>query len=222
MEAKMKNKLKTVTRLICVLLAIVCALPALASCKKPPAIETVKDELVALIEGAYEINEIFFGKGLETVDDELIDNPINGYEYVVENIKYLTTTSIKLAAEEIYTTEFLAGVYLTAFEGYADGDVGIVAARFLDEGGYLLQEKNIESQLNGIKKYDYSTMKIVRPSTQDLLNVEIVCWLEGVENAEQYENLPGQMGQLMKGERVTVTLCFVLTADGWRLDTPTY
>lgn len=218
----MKKYFNTASKLICVVLAFVLVLPTLASCSKPPELETVKDELVDLIEGAYEINEIFFGSGLETVDNTLIDKPVRGYEYVAEDCKYLTTTSIKLAAEEIYTMDFLKGVYQTAFDGYADGDVGIVAARFLDEGGYLLQEENIESQLNGVKKYDYSTMKIVKPSTQDLLNVEIECWLEDVVNADQYKDLPGEMGQLMRGERVKVTLSFVLTALGWRLDTPSY
>ena len=219
----MKNKQKTAAaRLACAVLALVLMLPALASCSKPPELETVRDELVGLIEGAFEINEIFFGEGLETVDSDIFEGPVSGYEYVVEDCKYLTTTSLKLAAEEIYTQDYLEGVYETAFEGYADGEVGIVAARFLDEEGYLIQEKDVESQLNGVKKYDYSTMKIVKPSTQDLLNVEIECWLEGVKDAEKYEDLPGQLGQLMKGERVTVTLCFVLTAVGWRLDTPTY
>ena len=199
-----------------------CLVLALASCTKPPELSEIKDELISLIEGSHTINEIFFGKGLDAVDADIYEAPTTGYEYVDEHCPYQTTTSLKLAAEAIYSAEYLEGVYLTAFEGYADESVGIIAARFLDYEGFLIQEQDIESQLNGTKKYDYDTMKIVKPSSADYINVEIACWLEGVENADQFADLPGDAGALMRGERVTVTLSFVLTVEGWRLDSPTY
>ena len=209
-------------RLICLAVCAVLLVAALTSCSKPPELAEVKDELVALIEGAYEINEIFFGSGLETVDGDIYEYPTNGYEYVVEDCKYQTTTSLKLAAEQIYSKEYLEGVYLTAFDGYADDQVGIIAARFLDYEGFLIQEKDTSNTLDGVKKYDYDTMKIVKPSSADYLNVEIVCWLEGVKDPEKYEGLSDELGALMRGERVTVTLTFSLGAEGWRLDCPSY
>lgn len=209
-------------KIIIALLALVILTVSLASCSSnPPELDEVKDELVSLIEASYEINDIFFGEGLATYErggkfdkehhlyDEN-DNEYAYYEYVAEDSEYLFTEQIKWAAEKVYTTDYLEGVYTMAFDGYADENTGnVTTARYLDAGGWLLKyafgEADPFNILPGKRVYVFETMEIVKPSTAQYLNVAINSHLEGEES-----------------ETLTVTLRFKLTEDGWRLDSPSY
>jgi hypothetical protein len=69
-----------------------------------------------------------------------------------------------------------------AFDGYAiddgKGDSAYAFARFLDEGGWIYQSVHNENYLkDGMRVYDYSTMKIVSPSKADAIYVSIDSWL---------------------------------------------
>lgn len=57
---------KRYLRLISLLLLTVILTGALASCSKPPELETVRETFIDLIEASAEVNEIFFGNGLPT------------------------------------------------------------------------------------------------------------------------------------------------------------
>lgn len=209
-------------RIIVLFAVLITVMAVLSSCSSaPPALDSVKDELVALIEGSYEINDIFFGEGLETYErggeydkehhiysDD--DYEFSSYEYVTDDCGYLFTEKIKSEAEKVYTVDYLEGVYTMAFDGYADETTGAVTtARYLDANGWLLKyaygDKDPFNILPGKRVYDFGTMKIVKPSTDKYLNVEVSSCLEGNED-----------------EKLTVTLRFKLTEDGWRLDSPTY
>lgn len=209
-------------KIIVALLALVLIVTSLASCSgKHPPLEEVKDELVALVEGSYEINDIFFGEGLETYErggeldreyhiyDE-DDSEFSYYEYVTENCGYLFTEKIKVEAGKVYTEEYLKGVYLMAFDGYADENTGkVTTARYLDADGWLLKyafgENDPFNILPGKRVYLFDTMKIVKPSNSKYLNVAVDSYLEGQES-----------------EILKVTLRFKMTENGWRLDAPTY
>ena len=186
-----------------------------------PALDEVKGELVELIEASYEINRIFFGEGLETYErdgefdrehhiyDEN-DYEFSAYEYVTDTCGYLFTDKIRVEAEKVYTGEYLDGVYMMAFDGYADETTGAVTtARYLDANGWLMTyaygDVDPFNILPGKRVYDFDTMEIIKPSTAKYLNVEVESHLEGERD-----------------EKLTVTLRFKLTEDGWRLDSPTY
>ena len=209
-------------KIIVALLALVILTVSLVSCSsKPPALNEVKDELVALVEASYEINDIFFGEGLATYErggkfdkeyhlyDEN-DAEYAYYEYVTQDSEYIFTEQIKWAAQKVYTADYLKGVYTMAFDGYADENTGEVAtARYLDAGGWLVKyafgETDPFNILPGKRVYDFDTMEIVKPSTANYLNVATDSYLEGEE-----------------GEILRITLRFKLTEDGWRLDSPSY
>lgn len=124
-------------KLICLALSIV-MLCSLSACSgNAPELNEVRDELVSLIESSYEINEILFGEGLPTYErggeydkEHFLYSPSDTefayYEYVTEDCGYFFTDRIKSAAEEVYTAEYLAGVYTMAFDGYADENTGKV------------------------------------------------------------------------------------------------
>ena len=209
-------------RIICCALILVLALTTAACGASAPDLGEVKDELKSLIEASYEINEIFFGEGLETYarggeyDKEHLlysenDEEFAYYEYVITDAGYYYTDHVKWAAEKVYTAEYLAGVYTMAFDGYADENTGkVTTARYLDANGWLMRyafgENDPFDQLDGKKRrYDFDSMEIVKPYSAGYVNLSSDSDLEGNES-----------------DVLTITLHFKKTADGWRLDSPTY
>ena len=73
-------------------------------------------------------------------------------------------------------------IYPAVFDGYAieDGAGGFAFAfsRYLEEDGWIYRSTKDENYLRGMRVYDYSTMKVVRPSTQKACYVEIDSWLD--------------------------------------------
>ena len=208
-------------KIICFALALIAAL-SLVSCGSPPDLNEVRDELTALVEASYEVNEILFGAGLPTYErggeydreynlyDEN-DSEFAFYEYVTQESGYYFTDQVKWAAEKVYTAEYLAGVYTMAFDGYADENTGkISTARYLDADGWLVKyafgEDDPFDHLDGKKRlYDFDSMEAVRPYSKGYINLKINSYLEGNED-----------------EVLTITLHFKKTSEGWRLDAPTY
>lgn len=201
------------------LITLLLALP-LCACGAPE-LESVKDDFVALIEGSGEINTIFFGAGLATYEREsayAIENHVydeltesyDFYEIVIINERFYDVSSIKRAAEAIYSTDYLEGVYTMAFDGVADSSTGaITTARYLDTEYHLLRYAYGENDgfdfLKGKnRKYLYDTMEITRGNAK-AVNVSIDSYVEGQEE-----------------EILNVRLRFVLQNGEWRLDTPTY
>lgn len=127
------------------------------------------------------------------------------YDVVRSDSKYLAVYEIKEAAEKVYSADYLEGIYQVAFEGIGGGSYGIKMARFYTEGGLLRQYNQIENRIEAQRVYDYSTLKIVRPSNDQFMNVTVDTHLEGED------------------EILEVTLRFIKGEDGeWYLDSPTY
>ncbi|MBE6633448.1 MAG: hypothetical protein E7620_03780 [Ruminococcaceae bacterium] len=168
---------------------------ALTSCasRRAPDLEKIYDRVVELIEASYEINSIFYGEGLPYCDREL---PIykelysdytklgytKNYNIVSSQSKYKTIGAIKLAAEAVYSTELLEkSVYPSAFEGVIVPDVhtGVHSsdARYLESNDdlYILIPSEKDHHPTPLI-YDYSTMKIVRPSNSTRVLISITAW----------------------------------------------
>ena len=149
------------------------------------------------------------------------------YDYVRLDCPYQDLESIQTLAESVYTQGYLkgdewqegdlgySGVYAAMFDGFTMGTEIIYARYRIDDsidGFYLLKSNEFEPYFTEHKTFDYSTMKIVRPSKAELVNVEIVANGRYID----YENF-----EVKTGEH-TVTLTFVFEGGEWRLDTPTY
>lgn len=135
------------------------------------------------------------------------DDP-SGYDVVRADSKYLSIDEIKDAAAKVYSADYLEPIYSAAFDGvaYVEGaSSGVRSARFIEQGGLLRQSNEIDSQLPGLRVYDFSTMKIVRPSNAKRVNISVDTHLEG------------------ETDILKVNLTFTLGEDGqWYLDSPTY
>ena len=154
------------------------------------------------------------------------DSPEN-YDYARADCKYQDLESIMALAESVYSVSYLkgaewqegdmgyGGVYAAMFDGIALGtEVSYARYRVDDsiDGFYLLKSNEFKPYFEEHKTYNFDTMKIIKPSRADLVNIEITA----VGRYIDYENF-----EVVTGEH-TVTLTFVFENGAWRLDTPTY
>lgn len=189
-------------RFFAIALCALMLLPTLTSCSPPPEVDEVRDEIAALIEASHEINDIFYGEGLPV--DTSLSSGYEKFHCVSASSPYRSLAEIKVAAEKVYSAEYMSAIYDMMFSGHYDSVSGSVQqARYWETNGKLLQLKECDVLLTGEHRtYDYSTMKIVKPSRADYIKFEIM--------SEK------------NGEQMLVKLSAVLTENGWRLDSPTY
>ena len=208
----MRKKLicKIFASVIC--LSLLCSVLCLTSCSKKPKIDDVYDRFVQLIEESKELNVLFFGAGVPVYEkDSLISDrrevyfayTKSNFDIVMENSKYDSIEMIKKKAESVYSTNYLNAIYETAFDGVLyDGGSFL---RFYSEGDKFYQNSGINIYELEDRIYDYSTMKIVRPSNSERVNVEIESYLASNPDA-----------------RRTITIAFQNENGVWYLDGPTY
>ena len=133
------------------------------------------------------------------------------YDYVREDAPYQTVDEINRLAETVYSSEYLASVYESLFTGItvAEGNMGTLLARYAEmekEDGYVyLMKSNQSAPINVKRVFDFSTMKMVKPSNKNYVNVQMETYLEGDE-----------------ANRVIVRVSLKLENGQWMLDSPTY
>lgn len=252
-------------KILVLMIVLALCLPTFASCAEPPELESVKAELVALMEASYEVNDILFGAGLKTeydlsgVRSEYDPNYENLYgdeasysavvpEYKVDTdgdgvadltVKQFTMVDeIKEAAKKVYT-ESLANQAIN--RAFTDDALNSLRARYrehIEETGVegeepkktlikynFLSEASMDyiNTRGGRTVYDYNTMKIVAPSNDETLVVEIAAWYQDTAIDSSSENPSDWVVGLPAGYSWhTIRIIFVKQAGEWRLDTATY
>lgn len=139
------------------------------------------------------------------------DDPAD-YDYVRYDQEIQSINQIKALAEQVYSKEYLEGIYESMFVGTigAADSVNGLSARYMeymdDEGVTSLLESNTYKPLIHERRlYDFSTAKIVRPANKKFVTIEIDSYLES--NPRQIQRI-----------RLSMTL-----QDGvWMLDSATY
>ncbi len=200
-------------RAIALVLVIIILAVGSASCSgKAPELETVKDRFIYLIENSKDINTLFFGKGLPVYDreDKLVvemgvyyDDELPSYNTVMENTKFISTGSMREAAERVYSEEYLEAIYETAFAGYFTSGTSAYI-RFYENTDGLYQSMYATDFMLADRIYDYSTIEIVKPSNDQYINI----------NIESYT--------VDDPQRSTIRFSFVYERGNWYLDSPTY
>ncbi len=204
---------KTFAAAMLIIIIIAVALSSASCSGNAPALEDVKDRMVYLIEGSREINTLFFGKGIPVYDREGLlsselgvyyDDQYTAYNRALEDSEYLSTDDMKAAAEKIYSEEYLKAIYETAFDGYLTGNAAAYL-RFYETSDWLFQNREAVDFKLQERIYDYSTIEIVKPSSDEYINITIESYTIDKPN-----------------EKETVSLGFVFERGNWYLDTPTY
>lgn len=197
------------TKILSFVLAVIMVL-SLASCgvskeNKEEIINAAKE----LITASYEINEIYFGKGLKTTGKEVLVH--TEFEYVDESTGYTNIQTLKDATAKVYTEDYCNDyLYVMAFEGIKSADneeSAISYPRFReDTKGKLCQIKSVkEDGAELTRTYDFDSIK-VESYVRGVATIKIMSLVDGKADENTGE----------------ITLKLVKQADGWRLDSPTY
>ena len=212
----MKKKIIAISLAVCLLVGV-CIGFFTCSLYRAPKVEEIYDRVVELVEASYELNTVFYGAGLPVYKTDSLyaefshlyfDFPYRGqYEMVSQFSTFAAIDEIKLAAQRVYSAAYLEKVlYPAAFDGYAMGDgvggTAFAVSRYLEENDWIYQSTEDNHYLMGMRVYDYSTMKVVKPSRSNACYVEMLTWLDDAPDIVS-----------------TVRLRLVLQDDGeWYLD----
>lgn len=208
----MKN---TVLKIFSLILSLIILCSAFCACakNKAPSIESVRERFSYLLDNSYEINEIFWGDGLPTIvygSDEdkqykvYDEKTFDGYEYVRDDCKYQTVEQIKMSAQKIYTKAYLDNIYGQIFDGYMIDEQNITAAKYVENTKgffcYAFDDDMVDKLI-----YDHTTMKIIKPSRANYVNVEVKAHKEGDSS-----NI------------FTIKVSFALQDGEWYLNSPSF
>lgn len=134
MKRQLNNKgIGKITALLCICLLVTLVF---CSCGGDMTDESVRLELERLLPQSYELNDIFWGKGLPYVDDE---ESVNRYLPVTEDCPYKDIDSILAKTAEVFSEEYVAIVKDAVFTDSDDID-----PRYIMVDGKLLADKNNE------------------------------------------------------------------------------
>ena len=205
----MKKATISAMLVIAVILTAMCTV----SCSgKAPELEDVKERFIYLIENSKEINTIYFGSGLPVYERDTLlsdkkgvyyNDTYTSHERVMELSRFLTVNEIKERSEEIYSTEYLEAMYETAFQGVMTGSSSAYM-RFYESEDWLYQNLYATDFKLSERIYDYSSMKIVKPSNSEYINITIDTYT-------------------LEDKKVkNISLTFVYERGDWYLDSPTY
>lgn len=208
-----KRYVKVISVSVAVCLIIACVgIFAFCRVNRAPTLDTVRDRFIYLIEGSRQINEIFFGEGLPVYErggslaeqkHVYIGEQNRGYERVMEISPYLTVEEMKTDAQRIYSSSFCEELFESCFEGIVSD--GVTLIEYAELADWLYQSTARDVLVSNDRIYLYDTMKIVRPSNKEYVNVEIESYLINSPKNIQTERLS-----------------FIYESGNWYLDCPTY
>lgn len=197
----------------CLIVFALLSTVSMSSCSgRAPELEDVKERFIYLIENSKELNMIYFGSGLPVYERDGVLSEQKGvyyndalptYNRVMENSRYLTVEEIKARSNEIYSTEYMAELYETAFEGVMTGNSSAYL-RFYETSDWIFQNSYATDFKLSDRIYDYSTMQIVKPSNGEYVNITVDSYTLEDKTVK------------------TVSLTFVYERGNWYLDSPTY
>ncbi|MBE6562829.1 MAG: hypothetical protein E7660_03735 [Ruminococcaceae bacterium] len=197
-----------------VLAAIMCL--SLCSCSRLSDEDAV-NTAASLLEKSCEINEIFYGKGIDVDEksneyalealNEDVDIKVASYADVHADYPYQTVEELKNAALSVYSSDYCESMFDIAFTGHKDSKTGAIVeyARFIEsEYGILTQRVDIEDEIlyNG-RTFDVDSIKIVKKTAS-----YVVFTVDSKIDGEPSDTIKVKM---LKEEDGT-----------WKLDTPTY
>lgn len=188
----------------------------LSSCSVDYTEAELKSAATELIEKSYEVNEIYFGKGLpvssensEAVKDFTagLDVDVKAVNYlpVADSCPYETIDQLKKLAGKVYSADYCNYLWKMAFEGMStDDDQSVSYARYMTDYSGILTVRSDLAENGAELSRTYDTENItVEKMKKDEASVTLNSFVDGKEDME-------------------ITFVLKREADGWRLDQPTY
>ena len=204
------------TRLTVLLLSVLLCLGLLTSCGGSGLTdEEISDIYRDLVEASYELNDIYYGDGLPFQHNESVMAYLTGiqegtegfrvsYMPVAEDSPYQYEADIRTATAEVFSDSMCSYLYTIGFEGMStDEDETVSFARYIEQEGILTVRIDLaEEALPLGRTYDFDSMTVI---------------------ADEGSVIRASFPSFVDGEKsVDVKITIVKTANGWRLDSPTY
>lgn len=184
--------------------------------------DEIKTALNELLPASYELNEIYFGKGLPISDDkDTLDEFYSGFDSDIEMINYhpvsadcpyRNETQLREATLAVFTEDYAEYLFQRAFAGISaemqnvDGLTEVhnaIYAMYIEENGVLTVRLNLEEDALPLgREFKTDALNIIAQK-DNVVVVSVPTFIDGVYSME-------------------VELRLVKTPDGWRLDSPTY
>ena len=196
------------------LCAVLLALSLSACGKSGLTEEEIRDTAADLVEASYVLNDVYYGDGLPYIDDEELvaamlgmsagaDISVN-YMPVAPESLYQTEDEIRAATAEVFSPSMCEILYEIAFSGISTEDEDKVAfARYIQQEEVLTVRLNLgDDAIDVGRTYDFSAMTVLIDEAERI-RVEVPSFVDGEKS-------------------VSVRITMIKTADGWRLDSPTY
>ena len=196
--------------LLCVLLVL-----SLTACGGSGLTETeIRDTVQTLVEQSYVLNDVYYGDGLPFEDDADKVAALLGmdagsavnvhYMPVAEDATFLSEAELRAATAAVFTPEMCDILYEIAFVGVSTEDEEKVAfARYIQQEDTLTVRLGLaESAVDVGRTYDFDGMTVLIDE-KNRVRVEIPSLVDGEKS-------------------VNVRITVIKTAEGWRLDSPTY
>lgn len=180
-------------RRLCLLLCAVLLFPCFGGCggcSRAPELEEIYDRTVELVEGSRRMSVIFYGAGLPVYDRQsaiyrdLYDSDTSAYrtQYSIVDPRcgYVSVDALKAAAAEVWSPGLLEKqVFPAAFDGLSasiGGQSSIAPARFQEDGNRLYCLDGLPDRAPSQLIFDFSTLKIIRPSNATRVLLTLDCW----------------------------------------------
>lgn len=170
----------------------------------------IRDIYAELIEQSYILNDVYYGDGLPFVNDPETMATLAGassrfsYMPVDKNAPLKTEAEIREATLAVFSQPMCDHLFVLAFEGMSTGDdETVVFARYIEMNEILTVRIDLaEEALPLGRVYDVDSMDILNQSGNRIV----------ASFATSVDGKPS----------VNVKLTLIKTAEGWRLDSPTY
>lgn len=201
-------------RIVC-LLVLGCLVALLASCGSGMSKETLTETYRELVEASYLVNDVFYGDGLPFQRNDAVMAYLAGVAEGTEGFKvsympvskdspYQTEEEIRAAASAVYSPSMCSHLFKLGFEGLStDSDERVAFARYIEQEGVLTVRVDLADDAIAMgRTYDFGSMTVIADE-KDRVRAEFQSYMDG---------------QLSDKVKITI----VRTANGWRLDSPTY
>ncbi len=176
-------------------LLLICIMTfTLTSCDSKVSEEEAISLVKRFVEDSYELNDIFYGKGLSYYESE--DGEYGSvYSAVKLDEKYITISALKDRTREVFSSSYANSIIGYVFS-LTPGIYGqSVQPRYSESGGYITVLRDYE--VIDITEYDYDTVEIKKIKRKEI------------------------RATIMSTENEVVEIILVKESNGWRLDSAT-
>ncbi len=206
---------KRITALFTALVALFASLTCLSSCNRSYDEEEIKNEALLLIASSISLNEIYWGRGIEYVEDT---SSASGAYYPANPLSlarygFGTIDGLRKLTRSVFSEKYCENIFSTRLSSITDESGIRVYARYYQkysdadekEPECIMVYKDADVFLIDEVEYLYETLK-VKGSKKDTVYVELTV-------------------RVTRGEKVqerTIEVGLVEEENGWRISTPTY